>query len=62
MHLPTIDDIATEVHDGLLQALIVSDNSDKLPTPEALDYNGGDTVIVAYSGRRFTIIISQEDL
>lgn len=60
MYLPSVDDIATEVHDGLLQALIVCDNSDKLPTPEVLDYSGGDTVTVTYPGRTFTITITQD--
>ncbi|MFI6813190.1 hypothetical protein ACIBG7_12300 [Nonomuraea sp. NPDC050328] len=60
MYLPSVDDIATEVHDGLLHALIVCDDSDKLPTPEALDYSGGDTVTVVYPTRRFTITVSQD--
>ncbi|MFI6317366.1 hypothetical protein ACIBG8_07595 [Nonomuraea sp. NPDC050556] len=60
MYLPTIDDIATEIHDGLLQALIISDDSDKLPAPEKLDYSGGDTVSIVYPGRHFTITVSQD--
>lgn len=61
MYLPTIDDIATEIHDGLLQALIATDDSEKLPTPDELVYKGGDTVTVVYPTRRFTITVSQED-
>ncbi|MBB5081292.1 hypothetical protein [Nonomuraea endophytica] len=61
MYLPTVDDIATEIHDGLLQALIATDDSEKLPTPDELVYNGGDIVTVVYPTRRFTITVSQED-